>query len=77
MKWVFILLCTVALCACGKVEVEQQGKFEGVVYHKIDLGDIKFYFEFKCNEEIQNPTPEEITQCVNERMADFLDKVGV
>lgn len=68
------LLPILMLMSCGKVEVEHKGQVD--VNVKFDLGQITTYFAAQCKRDLPSTaTPEEITDCTNAGLADFLSLV--
>ncbi len=68
-------LAMLLLAGCGpyKVEVEPNPI---VVEHRINIADLQKYFKILCQNELTNPTAQELEDCIDEKIAEFIDIIG-
>lgn len=73
MKTLFVLM--LLLTACGKIVIEHKGSVD--INFNVDGIQMKDYFTTKCEQELMNPTPEELDTCVNDKLKDLLATLGI
>lgn len=69
------LVLTLLLFSCG-IDLRQDKPVEVNVNHRIDLYQVEKYFETICRNDNPAFNDEQVFECVDEYMADFIESLG-
>lgn len=71
---VLALICLI-IGGCGPYTLEVEPN-PIIIEHKINLSDLKKYFRTICLDELTNPSEQELNNCIEDKVAAFLNTIA-